>query len=80
MEKTKVETKGRGDIRLDARIRRERIGDFEDLAKKIIELIENDSLRYKIAQRGYESISKFREEDSARIFIQLMDLHVSVSV
>lgn len=57
-----------------------RIGDFEDLAKKIIELIENDSLRYKIAQRGYESISKFREEDSARIFIQLMDLHVSVSV
>lgn len=35
------------------------IGDISDMAKKIIELIENDELRFELASNGYESIQRF---------------------
>lgn len=45
----------------------------EDLAKNIEILLENDTLRYKIANNGYKSIQKFTWEESYKNLKKLLE-------
>ena len=49
------------------------IKDPKALASNIIQLIENDSLRYQIANNGHQFIQNFTWNDSYLQFKQLVD-------
>lgn len=51
------------------------VKDSEGLAKNMIRLIENDELRYKIAENGHRYIQRFTWEDSYKKLVETFNLN-----